>query len=264
MAMLSTESKIQEGDFFIDKLFVRIFPSRIEMGKVAAFDVAVKIKELLQQKEEVNIIFAAAPSQLDFMHFITQDYSIEWNRINAFHMDEYIGLSDNAVQRFGYFLKQNLFDKVPFKNVYYINGNKNNIEQECGRYAKLLQENPVDIVCLGIGENGHIAFNDPPIADFNDPSIIKVVKLELACRQQQVNEQCFESLDKVPKYALSLTIPVLLKAQYLFCTVPASNKSQAVYNTLNGNISEQCPATILRKKEHAIMYLDNESSILLN
>jgi glucosamine-6-phosphate deaminase len=218
----------------------------------------------LQQKEEVNIIFAAAPSQLDFLHAITQDKSIEWNRINAFHMDEYIGLPENAIQRFAYFLKLNLFDKVPFKNVYYISGDKNNIEQECGKYAKLLHDNPVDIVCLGIGENGHIAFNDPPIADFKDPSMIKVVKLELACRQQQVNEKCFESLDKVPEYALSLTVPALLRAKYMFCMVPASNKAQAVYDTLNGEINEECPATILRNKEHTILYLDNESSILLN
>jgi glucosamine-6-phosphate deaminase len=261
--MLSIKNKIMYSEFVKEKLVVKISPSRTMLGENVVIDVVDIIHKLHEEKKEINIVFAAAPSQLDFLDSFTRDETIQWNRINAFHMDEYIGLPSNSVQSFGNFLKENLFDKVPFKNVYYINGKKENIEQECSRYSKLIQEHPIDIVCLGIGENGHIAFNDPPVADFNDPIVIKVVKLELACRQQQVNEKCFENLDEVPKYALSLTIPALLKAKYLFCIVPASNKAIAVYNTLNAEICEMYPSTILRKKENTILYLDEESSNLL-
>ena len=123
---------------------------------------------------------------------------------------------------------------------------------------------PVDVVCLGIGENGHIAFNDPPVADFNDPKLVKVVELEMACRQQQVNEKLFSAIDMVPTHAVTITIPALLKASYMFCMVPAKNKAEAVFHTLNDEISEKCPATILKTKKDAILYLDEESASLLN
>ena len=123
-----------------------------------------------------------------------------------------------------------------------------------------MKDHPVDIVCLGIGENGHIAFNDPPVADFNDPKVIKVVELDLVCRQQQVNDKCFDTLNKVPTHAFTLTIPTLLSASFMFCVVPAANKAEAAYRTLNEEISEKCPATILRTKDNVILYLDNESS----
>jgi len=262
--MLSTKTKTGETIFEKEKLTVKIFSTQKRMGKVAAQDVSDIIKYLLEKKDEINIIFAAAPSQQEFMHYLTMDKSIDWSRINAFHMDEYIGLPENTSQSFGNFLKERLFDKVPFKNVYYINSQSDDLNIECERYSKLLQDNPVDIVCLGIGENGHIAFNDPHVADFNDLKSVKVVELELACRQQQVNENCFSSLDLVPTHALTLTIPTLMKAEFMFCIVPASNKAEAVYRTLSEKIDERCPATILRTKNKAILYLDADSSVLLN
>ena len=262
--MLSTKTKTGETIFVKEKLTVKIFSAQMGMGKVAAQDVSDMIKYLLEKKDEINIIFAAAPSQQEFMYYLTMDKSIDWSRINAFHMDEYIGLPENTSQSFGNFLKERLFDKVPFKNVYYINSQSNDLKIECERYSKLLQDNPVDIVCLGIGENGHIAFNDPHVADFNDLKSVKVVELELACRQQQVNENCFSSLDLVPTHALTLTIPTLMKAEFMFCIVPASNKAEAVYRTLSEKIDERCPATILRTKNKAILYLDADSSVLLN
>lgn len=261
--MLSTKSKAEERTFKKDELNVKVFPSRDEMGKKAAEEVASKIIELQQQKEELNIIFAAAPSQNDFLSHLITGYDIDWSRINAFHMDEYIGLEKDAPQGFGNFLKERLFDKVPFKKVHYLNGQAESPEIECLRYTYLLVKNPIDIVCLGIGENGHIAFNDPPIADFNDPSSVKVVKLDQVCRQQQVNDKCFELFNEVPTHAFTLTIPALLKADYMYCIVPAANKAQAVYHTLNDVVSEDCPATILRTKQGAYLYLDNESSVLL-
>lgn len=245
-------------------LEVKIFPEREAMGKEAARDVSKTIKKLLEEKEEINMIFAAAPSQSDFMKELIHDTSIEWRKINAFHMDEYIGLEKEAPQRFGNFLKRNLFDQVPLKSINLINGQVENPQTESERYAALLNEYPVNIVCLGIGENGHIAFNDPPVADFNDPKPVKVVELEIACRQQQVNEKLFENINLVPTHAITITIPALMKADYMFCVVPAKNKAEAVYRTLNDEISEACPATILRTKQGAILYLDGDSASLLN
>lgn len=256
----SDTTALQPTAFFKEKMKVIIFPDRDEMGKKAAADTAEAIRSLLCEKEFVNIIFAAAPSQQESLYYLTKDTSIDWSRINAFHMDEYIGLPDEATQRFGNFLKEHIFAKVPFRNVYYINGNNPVPEDECARYTRLLTENPVDIVCLGIGENGHIAFNDPPVADFNDPDTIKVVELDYVCRRQQVNEKCFLQLDEVPTHAFSLTIPALLKARYMFCVVPALNKADAIFHTLNDEVSEKCPSTILRTRQNVILYLDSDSS----
>lgn len=247
-----------------EKLLVKIVPDRKEMGIVAANEAAERIIKMQGEKDELNMIFAAAPSQNEFIEHLIANKSIEWNRINAFHMDEYIGLADDAPQRFGNFLKDRIFSRVPFKSVNYINGLAEDIDEECKRYSNLLEKYPADIICLGIGENGHIAFNDPGVADFNDDKLVKVADLDLVCRQQQVNDKCFDELDEVPKQALTLTIPALLRGKYLFCIVPAKTKAQAVYNTINGEISEDCPATILRTKENVTLYLDADSSSLLD
>ena len=249
--------------FKVDKLAVEIYENRILMGQAAAKDIKRKIVELLQQKEEINMIFAAAPSQNDVLKALVEDREIEWNRVNAYHMDEYIGLDKDAPQGFGNFLKEHIFGLVPFKSVNYIDITTANPEAEAERYGKLLKENPTDIVIMGIGENGHIAFNDPPVADFEDEKWVKPVKLDEICRQQQVNDGCFASLDKVPTHAMTLTVPTLVKAPYLFCIVPAPTKAKAVYETLNGNIDEHCPASVLRTHSNAKLYLDNESSKLL-
>lgn len=243
-----------------DFLTVSIFPSTREMGFAAAGDVTARIIELLKNQRVVNMIFAAAPSQDEFLNCLVEDSRIAWRCINAFHMDEYIGLPRTAPQSFGNFLDKRIFDRVPFKSVNYLNGKAADIEKECERYTSLLAKYPPDIICLGIGENGHIAFNDPGIADFNDPRMVKKVVLDAVCRQQQVNEGCFKSLDDVPATALTLTIPALMKADHLFCVVPFKNKADAVHNTLFGDISEQCPATILRQKENSCLYLNTESA----
>jgi glucosamine-6-phosphate deaminase len=246
-----------------DKLTVEIYENRTLMGEAAAKDIKAKIAELLSQKSEINMIFAAAPSQNDVLKSLVEDKEIEWNRVNAYHMDEYIGLDKDAPQGFGNFLKDHILGLLPFKSVNYIDITTANPEAEAERYGKLLKENPTDIVIMGIGENGHIAFNDPPVADFHDERWVKPVKLDEVCRQQQVNDGCFASLDKVPTHAMTLTVPTLVKAPYLFCIVPAPTKAKAVYETLNGSIDEHCPASILRTHDNAKLYLDNESSKLL-
>ncbi len=249
--------------FYKDKLEVRIFENRTLMGEAAAKDIKDRIVALLKDKSEINMIFAAAPSQNDVLKALVEDKDIEWNRINAYHMDEYIGLDKDAPQGFGNFLKRSIFSLVPFKSVNYIDITAVDAEKEAERYGKLLTENPTDIVVLGIGENGHIAFNDPPVADFNDKKVVKAVKLDEICRQQQVNDGCFECIDKVPTHAMTLTVPTLVKAPYLFCIVPAKTKANAVFNTVNGPINESCPASILRLQDNAVLYLDDLSSKLL-
>lgn len=249
--------------FVKDFLHIKRYAAKQEMAEQAASDVSAVIKKLLKEKQEINIIFAAAPSQNEFLTALAAQPMIEWQRINAFHMDEYIGLPHDAPQGFGNFLNAGLFSKVPLKSVHYINGQANDIKTECNRYATLLKEFPTDIVCLGIGENGHIAFNDPHVALFNDPEFVKVANLDFECRMQQVNDNCFEKIEDVPQNAVTVTIPALLAAQYMFCVVPGIRKAQAVYNTINGEINEKCPASILRTKKAAILYIDGDSSSLL-
>ncbi|WP_419034233.1 glucosamine-6-phosphate deaminase [Dysgonomonas gadei] len=245
-----------------NKLTVKIYTTTKEMSVNAALDVSTQIKELLSRSEHINMIFAAAPSQSEFLKELVSYKDIDWGRINAFHLDEYINLSDDAPQRFGNFLKKEIFGLLPFRNIYYLDGNKP-ADEECIRYTALLENYPPDIVCLGIGENGHIAFNDPHVADFNDTEMVKAVTLDEMCRQQQVNDKCFVRIEDVPKQALTLTIPALLSAGYLYCIVPFKSKSQAVYNMINGDISEACPASILRTEDDVILYLDKDSASLL-
>ena len=262
--MLSILNETKTKVFQQEQLTVRIFPSIQEMGSVAAKEVGDQICRLLESKPEINMIFAAAPSQNEFLSHLIHDKRIDWTRINAFHMDEYIGIHPEAPQSFGHFLRIRIFDKVPFKKVNYLNGLAENLEEECQRYADLLTKHPVDIVCLGIGENGHIAFNDPHVAHFDDSERVKVVLLDEKCRMQQVHDGCFPALEKVPVSAFTLTIPALTAAEYMFCIVPAKTKEVAVFNTINGPISETCPASILREKEYAVLYLDADSSYSLN
>ena len=250
--------------FYQDKLKVNVFPSRLEMGKAAAADISATIRRLLEEKDEINMIFAAAPSQNEVLAALVADKAIPWQRINAYHMDEYIGLAKDLTSKsFGKYLNDHIFGKVPFKSVNLIDSTATDSYAECLRYAKLLADNPTDIVVMGIGENGHIAFNDPWIAKFDDEEAVKVVPLDEVCRQQQVNDGCFASLDLVPKYAITLTCPTLNAGKNLFCIVPAKTKAAAVKRTLEGEIFEDCPATILRRHNSAILYLDADSSALL-
>ncbi len=241
------------------KLKVKVFETRKELGEQAAKEMSDMLKRLLKEKEEVNIIFASAPSQNEFFEALVRMEGIEWNRVNAFHMDEYIGLDKDAPQGFANFLRDRIVSKVNFKAFYSFNGNAEDPEEECRRYANLLEKFPTDIVCAGIGENGHLAFNDPPVASFNDEKMVKVVELEEACRQQQVNDGCFSKIEDVPTHAITLTIPALMKGRYIFCMVPGKTKTEAVTRTIKGEINESCPATILRTHDNALLYVDKDS-----
>lgn len=250
----------QIGNFKKDNLHVKIFKDRKGAGKASALDTADMINNLLSMKSEIRMVFAAAPSQDEFLDELIKIEWIEWKRITAFHMDEYIGLDENAEQLFSKYLVNRIFNKVDFKKVHIIRPGFNP-EQEVKRYETLFKEKPVDIICMGIGENGHIAFNDPPVADFNDTQLVKIVELDDACRKQQVNDGCFSSFKGVPQRAVTLTVPALMSGNYLSIVVPGIRKSEAVYDTLYGEISTKCPASILRKHDNAVMYLDKDSSL---
>lgn len=246
-----------------DKLQCFIYEDRQKMGAAAARDVIAAMHVALSQKETINMMFGAAPSQNEVLAGLVADTSIDWTRVNAFHMDEYIGLSSDAPQGFGNFLREHLFQHKPFRSVNYICPEAADPEAEANRYESLLKENPIDICVLGVGENGHVAFNDPPVADFHDSRLVKPVKLDLVCRQQQVNDGCFASLDQVPEYALTVTVPGLMKAPALFCVVPAPTKANAISSLIHGEIAESCPSSILRTQNSARLYLDPDSSSLL-
>ena len=246
-----------------DLLKVNVYSSRDEMGAAAAADVKAAILRALAKKDTINMIFAAAPSQNEVLANLASDKEIPWGRVNAFHMDEYVGLDKDAPQGFGNFLNRAIFGIAPFKSVNYIDISATDREKECERYSKLLREYPVDIVVLGIGENGHIAFNDPPFADFEDEKLVKSVKLDEVCRNQQVNDGCFAKLSDVPTHALTLTVPALMAGKELYCIVPAKTKAKAVLETLNGEITPACPASVLRTHKCATLYLDPDSSSLL-
>lgn len=243
----------------IDQLQIYAADSREEMGRISGQDVASLIKIFLQEKEELNVMFAAAPSQNEVLAELLSDTEIDWSRINAFHMDEYIGLPQNSPQKFGNFLREHIFEKVPFGQIFYIDSNSDP-EEECQRYERILRSHPIDICILGVGENGHLAFNDPDMADFSDNRLVKQVELDEKCRQQQVNDGCFSSISQVPKTALTVTIPGLTRAKAMFCVVPTKNKAEAIKNMLTGEVEELCPASILRKKAGAKLYLDPDAA----
>lgn len=246
-----------------DNLTVKKYTTREEMGAAAARDIRNAIRTLLEKKAEINVIFAAAPSQNEVLRALVES-DVDWSRVNAYHMDEYIHLPPDAPQCFGNFLTGKIFGKVPFKSVNLIDSTAPDAQAECDRYEAILRANPADIIILGIGENGHIAFNDPWVANFKDDRLVRIVALDDVCRQQQVNDGCFATLEEVPKIAMTLTCPVFIRAPQLFCIVPALAKANAVKRTLEGAISEECPATVLRSHGNAVLYLDADSASKLS
>lgn len=237
---------------------IHVYASRKEMGISAGEEIENKIVELLKQKESIRMVFAAAPSQNEMLDYLACSSVIDWSKITGFHLDEYIGLPPESPQRFSAYLKHRIFEKVPFKEVHLIDTGKS-AEEEKKRYTALLNQAPIDIVCLGIGENGHIAFNDPHIADFDDAETITDVWLDEASRQQQVNDGCFSSMDQVPKQAITLTVPAIMNASFLYCVVPGKSKRMAVYNALHGPIDPSCPASILRTHKSCTFYFDQNA-----
>jgi glucosamine-6-phosphate deaminase len=248
----------------VDKLTFEIYETRDEMGKASADFVASKIKEYMEEKDIINMMFAAAPSQDDLLKNLVSRNDLDWSRVNAFHLDEYIGLPEEAPQRFSNYLNNHIFDQVDLNNIYYLDDKKfNNPGDKVENYQELLAKNRMDIACIGIGENGHIAFNDPPVADFEDPVSIKIVELEERCRQQQVNDGCFNNIAEVPTQAITVTIPTIMNSRTIICVVPGPTKKEAIKGTLKGLISTECPASILREHDDVTLFLDEDAAEMI-
>jgi glucosamine-6-phosphate deaminase len=252
--------------FHVDSLEVFVFENRALAGHAAAQGVALEITKRQGDAGRANVVFAAAPSQNEFLAGLVARQEIDWSRVVAFHMDEYLGIGADHPVAFRRYLQEHLFRLVGMTGdrLRLIPGEQ--VDQPlrtCLDYEAILKVEPTDIVCAGIGENGHLAFNDPPVADFLDPVLVKVVRLDAACRTQQLNDGGFERLADVPTHAYTLTIPALLRAPVVSVIVPGPRKANAVLNTLRGPISEACPATALRRHPGARLYLDRDAAKLV-
>jgi glucosamine-6-phosphate deaminase len=236
------------------EITAKVYKTKEEMGFAAAIEAAKACNEVIKQKGKVVLCFSAAASQLDFIEGL-HHVDIDWSKVIAFHLDEYLGLPADHPANFKSWLKDKV--EIPFRpgKMHYINGSAPDIDEECERYKSLIKENPIDIGFVGIGENGHIAFNDPHVADFNDPKLIKVVELDEVCRNQQLNEN-FKSMDEVPVSAISLTIPTIMAFKKIISIVPEKRKAKAVKAALQGPISPTCPASILRTHHDATLFCD--------
>ena len=238
---------------------VKIFENRAEMGVAAAKDAAKIINETIAKNGVANVVFAAAPSQNDLLENLLKE-DIDWSKVRGLHQDEYIGIDASEPAGFGNFLNRAIFEKVNFKELHYLLCKADSAEEKCVEYTRLLNEYPIDLIFLGIGENGHLAFNDPAVADFDDPKMIKIVELDDVCRQQQVNDGCFATLNDVPKQAMTLTMSFIMSVPHAICVVPTIRKANAVYNALTGPVTTACPASILREHNDATLYLDKDSA----
>jgi glucosamine-6-phosphate deaminase len=251
-------------NFRADNLNVYVYASRPQMGAAAAGVIAKEIRGLIEARGKAVGIFASAPSQNEFLAALVEAPNVDWARVVGFHLDEYLGMDDRAPQSFRRFLIDRLVDKVPFGDFHGLRGDAEDGKAESRRYSELLAANPPDFAVLGIGENGHLAFIDPPFCDFNDPQRVKVVELDEVCRGQQVNDGAFATLDDVPHNALSLTIPTIMARPRLFAIVPGPAKREAIRSTVEGPIATTCPASILRRHPDAHLFIDRDSAALLS
>jgi len=246
------------SDRRVDRLRVRVFPSARELDVAAAADATAVLQAAVAERGAAHAMFATGNSQLGFLdELMTHD--VDWSKVVVFHMDEYVGVGPDHPAGFARYIRERIADRVHPRTVHYLRGT-GDPEAECERYARLLGEHPLDLCCLGIGENGHLAFNDPPVADFDDRRDVKVVELDAACRAQQVNEGHFASIDAVPTHAITVTIPALLRARRVIANVPEARKATPVRAALEGPVSTSCPASVLRTCSHARLYLDRDSA----
>ncbi|MEW5717420.1 MAG: 6-phosphogluconolactonase [Chloroflexota bacterium] len=244
----------------VDELLVTVFSTAAELGKAAAAEAAEVIQRAARERGEANIILATGNSQLAFLTALRQARHVDWSKVNVFHMDEYIGIDVNHPASFPNFLRQHLLNHIAVNAFYPVSSQVGCVEETCAEYARWLREHPADLCACGYGENGHLAFNDPPFAEFKDPVWVKVVRLDEMSRRQQVGEGHFRALSEVPTHAITLTIPALLAAKRVLCIVPEARKAEAVYRALRMPISEDCPGSILRQTPHAHLFLDRDSA----
>jgi glucosamine-6-phosphate deaminase len=245
-----------------DDLLTSIYATNEDLGAAAAAEAEQIIQAALDARGEANIIVATGNSQLTFLQALRVK-PINWSKVNVFHMDEYLGLEPAHPASFPAFLRRHFLCDFTPKAFFPVVSHGRYPEEVCQEYAAALRAHPADLCALGIGENGHLAFNDPPFAEFNDPAWVKVIRLAEASRKQQVGEGHFKSIDEVPTHAITLTIPALLSAKRVLAIVPEARKAAAVQCSLRGPISEECPGSILRQTPHAHLFLDRESAAKL-
>ena len=246
-----------------DKLTVEIYPDAAAIS-LAAFQRANRqIREAIERRGYARVILATGNSQLEFLSLLRQAEDIDWNKVDLFHLDEYMGLEADHASSFRHYLYGNFVNHVNPRRFHGINGTTDP-EAEARRYGELLNSDSIDLSCLGVGNNGHLAFNDPPYADFNDPDAVKLVELDEVSRQQQVDGGLFPSLESVPTHALTVTIPALLDAAHVQVLASGKHKAQAISTALLGPITEDCPASVLRTAPQAVLYLDQDSASLLD
>ena len=260
---LATKTDGLIDSFRADKLNVYVYNSRPNMGAAAAGVVAEEIRGLVESRGRAVGIFASAPSQNEFLAALVKTPGLDWSRVVGFHLDEYLGMDEQAPQSFRRFLIDRLVSKVALSEFHGLRGEMDDGAAESERYSELLAANPPDFAVLGIGENGHLAFIDPPFCDFDDPQRVKVVELDEICRAQQVNDGAFATIDDVPHHALSLTIPTIMARPRLFAIVPGPAKRQAIKSTVEGPVATTCPASILRRHPDAHLFIDRDSASLL-
>lgn len=249
--------------FKADALAVQVYAGQTELSQDVARIAQTHLREVLAAKDSAAVILATGNSQIKFLEELIRIGGVDWPKITLFHMDEYLGISASHKASFRRYMRERVESRVKPRQFHYLEGDALLPMDECDRYAALLRAQPIDLCCLGIGENGHIAFNDPPVANFEDPRAVKIVQLDEACRMQQVGEGHFADMAAVPQYALTLTIPMLCSAKKMLCIAPEKRKARAVKAALQGPISTTCPASFLRKQAQAMMFLDQDSASLL-
>lgn len=252
-----------EAAFKADALSVRILPTTSAMAAAAADEVADIFKTAIEERGRARAIIGTGNSQDRFLEHLLRRPGIDWSRVEFFHMDEYLGMSIEHSASFRHYLRERVANVVHPGASHYLDGDAMEPLKAMQDYAAALDSAPIDVCCLGIGENGHIAFNDPPVADFEDPEALKIVKLDDKCRQQQVGEGHFPDLDAVPMYAITLTVPTLCRVRRMVTVVPERRKAEAVKASLEGPVSTDCPGSFLRRQAHATLYLDADSASLL-
>jgi glucosamine-6-phosphate deaminase len=242
---------------------VEVLKNKDELGQKAARDGAEAIRQMLAQRGEANVIVATGASQFEMLSHLVKEPGIDWGRVTFFHLDEYAGMPITHPASFRKYLKERLVERLPAppKNFHYINA-EGDCRAECDRLGELIQKHPIDVAFIGIGENGHIAFNDPP-ADFQTEKPYLLVDLDEACRRQQLGEGWFPTLDDVPRQAISMSVRHILKSQRIICSVPDERKAKAVQGSVEGPVTPNCPGSILQQHPACTIYLDPPSASLL-
>jgi glucosamine-6-phosphate deaminase len=246
-------------NFRVDDLWVNLYDSEAKMAEDAAVIASEYLIDVIQQRGMARILLATGNSQLKFLDVLIGLGTLDWSKITCFHLDEYLGIPGEHLGSFRRYLREKVEKRVNPDKFHYIEGDSLEPLMECDRYSHLLQVESIDLCLLGIGDNGHLAFNDPSVADFQDPRHVKLVKLDTINRQQQLDSGCFDNLESVPQYAFTVTIPLIRQAQKIICLAPGKRKAKIIQEILQGSITPNCPASILRKTPQTTLFLDSAS-----